>query len=81
MTVLDPGYLTSAASDPQPSGPSESFSSDGGRRNVSGFKIMTVTRGFTEEADKLLDYLVRPLGAYMQLFILLSQYFIGKWYL
>ena len=27
-------------------------------KNVSGFKIMTVTRGFTEEADKLLDYLV-----------------------
>ena len=25
---------------------------------MSGFKIMTVTRGFTEEADKLLDYMV-----------------------
>lgn len=29
------------------------------KRSVSGFKIMTMTRGFTEEADKLLDYLVR----------------------
>jgi hypothetical protein len=28
------------------------------RRNVSAFKIMTVSRGFTEEGDKLLDYLV-----------------------
>jgi hypothetical protein len=28
------------------------------KRSVSGFKIMTVARGFTEEADKLLDYLV-----------------------
>jgi hypothetical protein len=28
------------------------------KRSVSGFKIMTMTRGFTEEADKLLDYLV-----------------------
>ncbi|TFK54684.1 DNA-binding protein [Heliocybe sulcata] len=35
-----------------------SFSSDcSSRRNISGFKIMTVTRGFTEEADKLLDFL------------------------
>ena len=32
-----------------------------GGRNVSGFKIMTVTRGYTEEADKLLDYLVYAL--------------------
>ena len=29
------------------------------RRNISAFKIMTVTRGYTEEADKLLNYLVR----------------------
>lgn len=58
------GYLTSAASDPLPS---DSFSSENGRRNVSGFKIMTVTRGFTEEADKLLDYLVRNSRAYMRL--------------
>jgi hypothetical protein len=28
------------------------------RRNISAFKIMTVTRGYTEEADKLLNYLV-----------------------
>ncbi|KZT71267.1 HORMA-domain-containing protein [Daedalea quercina L-15889] len=53
-------YLTSsgpASLSSQPSMNTGSFVSDGGRRNVSGFKIMTVTRGFTEEADKLLDYM------------------------
>ncbi|KAI0672868.1 HORMA-domain-containing protein [Trametes maxima] len=53
-------YLTSSAPESlssQPSRSQGSFSSVDGRRNVSGFKIMTVTRGFTEEADKLLDYL------------------------
>ena len=58
-----PGYLTSSAPDTlssQPSGSDGSFASAGGRRNVSGFKIMTVMRGFTEEADKLLDYMVSP---------------------
>lgn len=57
------GYLTSANSDVPSSQPSQSFDSSNGdasRRNVSGFKIMTVTRGYTEEADKLLDYLVCP---------------------
>jgi hypothetical protein len=29
------------------------------KRNISQFKIMTLARGFTEEADRLLDYLVR----------------------
>ncbi|KAI9065377.1 HORMA-domain-containing protein [Trametes sanguinea] len=53
-------YLTSSAPDTlssQPSMSGNSFSSADGRRNVSGFKIMTVTRGFTEEADRLMDYL------------------------
>ncbi|KAI0780584.1 HORMA domain-containing protein [Trametes elegans] len=53
-------YLTSSAPDTlssQPSRGGSSFASTDSRRNVSGFKIMTVTRGFTEEADKLLDYL------------------------
>ena len=64
-TLADDGfvaaYLTSsgpASLSSQPSVNSGSFASDGGRRTVSGFKIMTVTRGFTEEADKLLDYMV-----------------------
>ncbi|TFY60425.1 hypothetical protein EVJ58_g5155 [Rhodofomes roseus] len=54
-------YLTSsgpASLSSQPSMTPGSFASDNGKRNVSGFKIMTVTRGFTEEADKLLDYMV-----------------------
>ncbi|KAJ3013263.1 hypothetical protein NUW54_g1639 [Trametes sanguinea] len=53
-------YLTSSAPDSlssQPSMSGNSFASADGRRNVSGFKIMTVTRGFTEEADRLMDYL------------------------
>ncbi|KAH9843171.1 HORMA-domain-containing protein [Rhodofomes roseus] len=53
-------YLTSsgpASLSSQPSMTPGSFASDNGKRNVSGFKIMTVTRGFTEEADKLLDYM------------------------
>ncbi|KAH9945814.1 HORMA-domain-containing protein [Epithele typhae] len=33
-----------------------SFSSDG-RRNASGFKVRTIQRGVTNEADKLLEYL------------------------
>lgn len=55
------GYLTSSGPETlssQPSRTGSSFSSSDARKNVSGFKIMTVTRGFTEEADKLLDYLV-----------------------
>ncbi|KAI8989768.1 HORMA-domain-containing protein [Trametes punicea] len=53
-------YLTSSAPDSlssQPSMSRNSIASTEGRHNVSGFKIMTVTRGFTEEADRLLDYL------------------------
>ncbi|KAI0785638.1 HORMA domain-containing protein [Abortiporus biennis] len=53
-------YLTSSNTDSLSSQPSRSFSSfstDQGKRNVSGFKIMTVTRGYTEEADKLLDFM------------------------
>ncbi|KAI0934776.1 hypothetical protein AcW1_006192 [Taiwanofungus camphoratus] len=52
-------YLTSSSSESLSSQPSNngSFASEDGKRNISGFKIMTVTRGFTEEADKLLDYL------------------------
>ncbi len=55
------GYLTSAGPESlssQPSRTDSSFGSSDARKNVSGFKIMSVTRGFTEEADKLLDYLV-----------------------
>lgn len=55
------GYLTSAGHgslSSQPSKSGASFASADERRNVSGFKIMTVTKGFTEEADKLLDYMV-----------------------
>ncbi|KZT09612.1 HORMA-domain-containing protein [Laetiporus sulphureus 93-53] len=55
LTSCSPGILSS-----QPSGTTESCSSEDDsrkRRNISGFKIMTVTRGFTEEADRLLDYL------------------------
>ncbi|KAI0699230.1 HORMA domain-containing protein [Cytidiella melzeri] len=52
-------YLTSSNAESQSSAPSfsGSFASDSSKRNVSGFKIMTVSRGYTEEADKLLDYL------------------------
>ncbi|KAJ7633058.1 HORMA domain-containing protein [Roridomyces roridus] len=32
-------------------------SSRSNNRNVNGFKIMTMTRGYTDEADKLLNYL------------------------
>ncbi|KAI0768437.1 HORMA domain-containing protein [Irpex lacteus] len=52
-------YLTSANAESQSASQSigGSFASDSSKRNVSGFKIMTVSRGYTEEADKLLDYL------------------------
>ena len=59
------GYLTSSGPESlssQPTNSGSSFASSDGRKNVSGFKIMTVTRGFTEEADKLLDYLVSSVG-------------------
>ncbi|OBZ65788.1 hypothetical protein A0H81_14343, partial [Grifola frondosa] len=60
--VLTCHYPATTSSSPeslssQPSQSDGSFGSNDGRRNVSGFKIMTVTRGFTEEADKLLDFL------------------------
>ncbi|KAJ7073983.1 HORMA domain-containing protein [Mycena amicta] len=32
-------------------------SSNGSGKNVNGFKIMTMTRGYTHEADKILNYL------------------------
>lgn len=53
------GYLTSGshALSSQPSN-SDSLDTSFQRKNVSGFKIMTITRGFTEEADKLLNYMV-----------------------
>ncbi|TCD71215.1 DNA binding protein [Steccherinum ochraceum] len=53
-------YLTAANPELPSSQGSTSFDAlpaDVGRRTVSGFKVMTVTRGYTEEADKLLDYL------------------------
>jgi hypothetical protein len=41
---------------------SQSFdaSGDGSRRITSNVRLMSLNRGFTEEADRLLDYLVRP---------------------
>ncbi|KAM5531726.1 hypothetical protein V8D89_014575 [Ganoderma adspersum] len=61
-----PGYLTSG-SDTLSSQPSKSDSMDTSfqRKNVSGFKIMTITRGFTEEADKLLNYMVTSFLLYI----------------
>ncbi|KIM48812.1 hypothetical protein M413DRAFT_86715 [Hebeloma cylindrosporum] len=38
----------------QPDGSQESMTS---RKNVNGFRIMTITRGYTDEADRLLNYL------------------------
>ncbi|KAJ3558173.1 hypothetical protein NM688_g1079 [Phlebia brevispora] len=50
-----PCFLTSANS--SVGSADGSFASDRSEKNISGFKIMTVTRGYTEEADKILDYL------------------------
>jgi hypothetical protein len=43
------------------------------RRNISAFKIMTVTRGYTEEADKLLNYLVGVFVLYSRFCLNLSM--------
>jgi hypothetical protein len=49
------GYLTCESHDE-----SQSISavSRGGKNTTSGVRMMTVNRGFTEEADRLLNYLV-----------------------
>jgi len=55
------GHFTSSSEDPlsQTSSHADEIPRDlQSRRNVSAFKIMTVSRGFTEEGDKLLNYLV-----------------------
>lgn len=80
--VVAVAYLTSsgaASLSSQPSVNTGSFASDGGRRNVSGFKIMTVTRGFTEEADKLLDYMVYALPSVPSTDKRSTD--LGEWYL
>ena len=59
------GYLTSSDMEALSSNPSDAgFPSpiSRGRKEQerrSGFRIMTVTRGWSAEADRLLDYLVR----------------------
>ena len=66
------GYLTSSGPESlssEPSGTPGSSFSPNGCRNVSGFRIMTITRGFTEEADKLLNLLVRYTTTFGELFI------------
>ena len=59
------GYFMSSSEDSFPSAQSSDVDIRDAklRRNVSAFKIMTVTRGFTEEADKLLNYLVQSLAS------------------
>ncbi|KAM6500352.1 HORMA domain containing protein [Amanita muscaria] len=51
------GYFTAASDADVSPDPSISSTDHGQRRNVSGFKIMTMTRGYTEEADRILNYL------------------------
>ncbi|KAF8637324.1 hypothetical protein AX17_002826 [Amanita inopinata Kibby_2008] len=52
-------YFTTACDSGTGQSPDSSISSlnHSQKRNVSGFKIMTMTRGYTEEADRILDYL------------------------
>lgn len=60
--LTDLGYLTSEGQGSMSflsSDRADSFGGEGKSRNTSSFKTMAVQRGFTEEADKLLDYLVR----------------------
>lgn len=51
-----PGYLTCES---QGESHSMSVVPRGSKSTTSGVRMMTVNRGFTEEADSLLDYLVR----------------------
>jgi HORMA domain len=63
LSNTHPGHFTSSSEDStsQQNSKISGLSIDGNsRRNVSAFKIMTVSRGFTEEGDKLLNYLVMP---------------------
>ncbi|KAF7322313.1 HORMA domain-containing protein [Mycena chlorophos] len=55
FTSAEDSFLSS-----QPSDANRSIdSSHGNSKNVNGFKIMTMTRGYTHEADKILNYLAR----------------------
>ncbi|KDR73549.1 hypothetical protein GALMADRAFT_617548 [Galerina marginata CBS 339.88] len=51
LTTIDDSSEQSLS---QTNGSQESIAS---RRNVNGFKIMTITRGYTDEADRILNYL------------------------
>ncbi|EEB97763.1 hypothetical protein MPER_02849, partial [Moniliophthora perniciosa FA553] len=46
---------------------SSSFSTPDGqkRNNINGFKIMTMCRGYTDEADKMLNYLKQYLRSFI----------------
>ncbi|KAF8623560.1 hypothetical protein AX15_006330 [Amanita polypyramis BW_CC] len=50
-------YFTAASDADTSPDSSMSTTGHGQRRNVSGFKIMTMSRGYTEEADRILNYL------------------------
>ena len=54
------GRLTSGERGSFSYGTSSQDSNAEGARNVSGIAIKTVTRGFSTEADRLLNYLVSP---------------------
>ncbi|KAF9446336.1 HORMA-domain-containing protein [Macrolepiota fuliginosa MF-IS2] len=50
-------FTTSEDSTPPSSQTSGPSSTGGSRQRVSGFKIMTMARGYSEEADRILNYL------------------------
>ncbi|KXN92254.1 Meiosis-specific protein HOP1 [Leucoagaricus sp. SymC.cos] len=50
-------FTTSDDVTPSSSQTSGSSSINGSRQRISGFKIMTMARGYSEEADRILDYL------------------------
>ncbi|KAF9564361.1 DNA-binding protein [Agrocybe pediades] len=55
FTTID--ETSGSVSDVSLSQPSASQESTSSRRNVNSFRIMTITRGYTDEADKILNYL------------------------
>ncbi|KAA1469348.1 DNA-binding protein [Dentipellis sp. KUC8613] len=54
LTSSSDGTISSQSSD---AGLLTSANDNGRRRGVSGFRVMTVSRGWSAEADKILDYL------------------------
>lgn len=54
MARLSTGYLTAESSSESQSGTIKN------KKSTSSVHIMALNRGYTEEADRLLDYLVRP---------------------